>query len=268
MDKTFAVKDTATLPAVYVATHAQSINQFDSYEVPIQTGAALSDAILSPIRDNTGDNISTQNRTFCELTALYWIWKNDHHAIKGLSHYRRRFITTAERIETALTSHDLILPPPYYFRDSLLNEYRKFHIFSDLERVTQIAESLTPDIHPILCRVMESNQLFPYNMWIAPEAIWNDYCEWLFQILFLAEKEIDLTGRTPYQQRVFGFLSERLFNVYIAYKKLTYDICPVRIPETQNILKCAKYTCGLHTNQLIFNWNKNIKKGIPNEKRS
>ena len=93
-------------------------------------------------------------------------------------------------------------------------------------------------------------------MWIASESIWNDYCEWLFQILFLAEKEINLTGRMPYQQRVFGFLSERLFNVYIAYKKFTYDICPVRIPDTQNVLKYMKYTCGLHTNQIIFNWNK------------
>ena len=67
--------DTSALPAIYVATHAQSIEQFDSCEIPIQTGASLSDTVLSPVRDNIGDNISAQNRTFCELTALYWIWK-------------------------------------------------------------------------------------------------------------------------------------------------------------------------------------------------
>ena len=257
-----------TLPAVYVATHAQAVEQPGDFEIPIQTGAALSDTALCVVRDNTADHISDRNHTFCELTALYWIWKNDHHAVKGLSHYRRRFLTSADQIRDALSTHDIILPPPYYFRCSLLNEYADFHILSDLDLVTAIAESVTPGIHSALHKVLDSNRLFPYNMWIAPEHIWNDYCEWLFQILFLTEEKLDLTGRTSYQQRVFGFLSERLFNAYMIHKNLTYAICPVRIPETQTLLKRTKYICGIHANQLIFNWTKNHQERYFDEKKS
>lgn len=28
------------------------------------------------IGDNTGDNISLRNSNYCELTGLYWAWKN------------------------------------------------------------------------------------------------------------------------------------------------------------------------------------------------
>ena len=89
---------------LYIATHDQMIT-FSEQEksnkdilIPIQVGARLSDAKLYDTRDDYGDNISDKNGIFCELTALYWIWKNDTHSIKGLSHYRRRFLINANEI--------------------------------------------------------------------------------------------------------------------------------------------------------------------------
>ena len=45
------------------------------------------------IGDNTGINISKDNPYYCELTALYWAWKNYEKLGNpdniGLAHYRR-----------------------------------------------------------------------------------------------------------------------------------------------------------------------------------
>ena len=52
--------------------------------------------------DNSGDNISTRNGTFCELTGLYWAWKNLHDVeYIGFCHYRRffKYKITKENVE-------------------------------------------------------------------------------------------------------------------------------------------------------------------------
>ena len=45
--------------------------------------------------DNTGDNISSKNREFCEMTGIYWIWKNlskfENVSHVGHMQYRRHF---------------------------------------------------------------------------------------------------------------------------------------------------------------------------------
>ena len=39
--------------------------------------------------DDEGDNISQKNKTYCELTAQYWAWKNEDADYYGFFHYRR-----------------------------------------------------------------------------------------------------------------------------------------------------------------------------------
>lgn len=42
-------------------------------------------------KDNEGDNISAKNPYYCELTGIYYAWKNIPAEYLGLVHYRRYF---------------------------------------------------------------------------------------------------------------------------------------------------------------------------------
>ena len=45
------------------------------------------------LSDCIGDNISKKNPNYCELTAIYWLWKNyDLPNYVGVCHYRRFFV--------------------------------------------------------------------------------------------------------------------------------------------------------------------------------
>ena len=77
------------LVACHKADHA--IRQDDNY-MPIQVGKALHPELNLGFQcDNTGDNISSMNPYYCELTGMYWMWKNTSADIIGLVHYRRYF---------------------------------------------------------------------------------------------------------------------------------------------------------------------------------
>ena len=60
---------------IIVATHKSYFIPEDSMYLPVQAGAAIN-AQLPYTGDNTGVNISAKNKNFCELTVLYWAWKN------------------------------------------------------------------------------------------------------------------------------------------------------------------------------------------------
>ncbi|MBD5402353.1 DUF4422 domain-containing protein, partial [bacterium] len=80
----------------------QNSKENPSYVYPIQVGADLTDKVITELRDNEGDNISTKNRNYCELTATYYAWKNSSADYKGLCHYRRIFDIDNEQMQTLL----------------------------------------------------------------------------------------------------------------------------------------------------------------------
>ncbi len=63
----------------------------------IQVGSALADHLFADmLHDNDGENISEHNPKYCELTAVYWAWKNQDKLgtpdYIGLMHDRRHFL--------------------------------------------------------------------------------------------------------------------------------------------------------------------------------
>ena len=75
---------------VIVATHKPYAMPADDMYLPLQVGAEGKEPI-GFTGDNTGEHISAKNATFCELTGLYWAWKNLEADYIGLAHYRRHF---------------------------------------------------------------------------------------------------------------------------------------------------------------------------------
>ena len=222
--------------ALYIAAHKEfAVQEMPGY-IPLHVGAA-GGKDLPYQKDNTGDNISDKNPHFCELTGLYWIWKNCPDSYKGLVHYRRYFMYKGQRIseqqiQHLLQEHDILLPRPAYLRESA---YEEFSLHSghekDLVLLRQAVESIDPAVVPAYDRVMAGNRLHLFNMLIAPAAVFDAYCAWLFAVLFELEKHVDMTGYTPYEQRLYGFLSERLLNVFVLHHGLHVGVLPVRNTE-------------------------------------
>jgi hypothetical protein len=192
--------------------------RFDNrtWEENIQVGAALTDARVCAVTDNNGDNISEKNRQYCELTALYWIWKNTHSDIVGLSHYRRRFILSDNEINALAESDiDAVFTPPMLNEPNVEFMYSKNHSLRDWEIMKEAVYALEPDYVSSVNEIEKSESYIPYNMFIMKRNFLNTYCEWLFPILGYCEDKIG-KKEDVYQNRYVGFLAERLMSVYFA----------------------------------------------------
>lgn len=219
--------------SIYVVTHKDiKFSKRKGYKI-IHVGAAIDDKeILNAINDNTGENISTKNKNFCELTALYWIWKNDIDSkIVGITHYRRFFyknvicykkdkIISDSRVKKILKRYDMIIPIPIILNgDTVKEHYNKYHKIKDLELCKEIISKKFPEYIESFNAIMNKKLLYSCNMLICRKELYNKYMEWLFEILFEIEKNIDISQYDEYNKRVYGFLAERLFNVWLEKNK-------------------------------------------------
>jgi hypothetical protein len=182
--------------------------------------------------DSQGENIADKNETFCELTAMYWIWKNyqcHEDDFVGIAHYRRLMAMpnylnflfmkplTVHSIKEALTSVDILLPNEEHFPQGIYHQYSRVHPLKDLNLCIDLLNKIDPSKSNVESFLRSKKSASVYNMLICKKKIFDEYCEWLFPILFYLEKLIDLSGRTPYQRRAIGFLSERLLNIWLFY---------------------------------------------------
>ena len=207
----------------------------DKIYLPIHVGR-VEKADLGYLGDDTGDNISAKNANYCELTGLYWAWKNLKCDYIGLCHYRRYFahavsgsdmekkklaILQRTDYEKLLKQYDVILPKQRnYFIETVRSQYEHAHNKNDLALTEQIVAELYPEYSEAFCKVMGRTKLHIFNMFVMKKEKFDEYCQWLFTILFELEKRIDISSYSQYEARVFGFLSERLLNVWLEKQKL------------------------------------------------
>ncbi|MCR5348591.1 MAG: DUF4422 domain-containing protein [Bacilli bacterium] len=195
--------------------------------------------------DATGENIAAKNPNYCELTAYYWMWKNDTSPYVGLEHYRRFFfdpyrsvfttyIYSAEELLKMLEEHDVLVAkktPLDSKGSSIYDHYCNQHYQGDLDKVRAIIEKDYPEYLGAFDATMEEHEASLFNMIVTSKKIFDEYCAFLFGVLMTLEGQVDISGYNSYQARIFGFLSERLLNVYLnahpEYKKKELPVCNI-----------------------------------------
>ena len=196
------------------------------YERTIQAGAALTSERLEAdiLTDCEGDNISSRNRQYCELTALYWLWKHAEEDVVGLAHYRRHFILPNEWMGI-MKEHkiDVILPVPTYVSPSIAANYKERHDPSDWDYLMEYLRERKPEDYDIAQSVFDGNLYFPCNMFIMRREVLDRLCAWMFPILD-AVTEHGGVKKDVYLNRYPGFLSERLITLFFHMTRDEYNV--------------------------------------------
>ena len=228
--------------------------------LPIQVGKALTDTDLHIQADNEVngqpcDNISAKNESYCELTAIYWAWKNLkklYPDVKyvGLFHYRRFFAFheskafyhdifkkeeaiseytfSPEKVISILDKGYLVVSAKQIYPYSLTMDYCIKHMLDDYNTLKNVIDKNYPDYFADFITVMEHGNKFPgYNMFIMNWDDFEEYCRWLFSVLADVEPLVPYQQYNAYQKRVFGFMSERLLGVWLRKNRKKLKYCNV-----------------------------------------
>lgn len=231
---------------IYIATHKQIDYEYPDIYKKMQVNCHNTNIHWQDYLhdDDYYDNISKKNSSYCELTSLYSLWKNSRADVKGLVHYRRYFLNNGnapfsaspllishkilekyilkyDDIITILHNNDIILPMPY--RPFPRNAYEDLKLYcyeNDIEILKSTIANIYPDYLDDFNRVLHKTNIAYYNMIVANSKIFDDYCSWLFEILFSVEKKVDISNYDTQHKRIFGYFAELLINVYVAHNLL------------------------------------------------
>lgn len=212
---------------IAIALHKPAPLPADALYLPVQAGAAIDPPLPGMTGDDSGDHISSRNRLYSELTVHYWLWKNQAAQVYGLCHYRRYFTQapwgrspvralTADQLDALMQGADVLLPiPRLYLIETNYTQYAHAHGAAGL----QLARAVIADRHanylPDFDRVMKRRWGRRFNMFIMRRDMFEAYSAWLFDILF--EMERRMGGNIP--ERFFGYVAERLMDVWLAHAR-------------------------------------------------
>lgn len=236
---------------IIVASHKKYWMPADDIYLPLHVGKE-GKADIGFIGDNTGDNISNKNANYCELTGLYWAWKNLPAEYIGLCHYRRYFtrsnpcscskkkqvILTKAEWEELINEHPIIVPDKRkYYIETNRSHYNHSHYAKDLDMTEKIIREKYPQYSEAFSKVMERTWAHMFNMFVMRRDYFDEYCNWLFDVLQKLEKRTDITDYDAVEARIYGYISELLLDVWLETNKLEYYEQNVAFLEPQNWLK-------------------------------
>ena len=234
---------------IIVATHKKYQMPDDDIYIPVQVGAEGKES-LGYQNDNEGDNISFKNPYYCELTGLYWAWKNLNADYIGLSHYRRHFtnrkrtpkkedkkfkvLLSKKEIEKILETTDIILAKKRnYYIENLYDHYKHTMYIEPLDETRKIIEEQCSEYLEEFDKLHKRTGAHMFNMFIMKKEYLDNYCDWMFKILFELEKRIDPKQYDSFHARYLGRISELLLDVWINTNNFKYE--EVKVIDMQNV---------------------------------
>ncbi|WP_289219784.1 DUF4422 domain-containing protein [Ileibacterium valens] len=230
---------------IIVAAHKKYPISAESIYLPVQVGAFQRESIGYQ-RDDEGENISHKNPNYCELTGLYWAWKNLPSDYLGLVHYRRYFggsqkgkgmekVLSDQEAAEILNTTDCILPKKqWYLIETIYSHYDHTHYAQDIQKTRKIIAEYYPEYLNAFDRHMEKRSSHMFNMFIMRRDLADQYCKFLFGILGKLESELDMEAYDPFQARVLGRIGEILLDVWIDTNQINYKEMPMIYLEKIN----------------------------------
>ena len=211
---------------VLVAAHKPYRMPEDELYLPVQAGSAGKESIGFQ-RDDEGENISSLNPYFCELTVVYWAWKNMDAEYIGLAHYRRHFSAggSGKPWEKTLKLRDIegdlrrirvfVPAPRRYWIETLYSHYQHTHHIFQLDETRRIIQERYPAYTGSFDAACKRSWGYMFNMMILQRPLFDAYCAWLFEILFELRRRLGEEGLTPFHSRYYGRISEIIFNAWL-----------------------------------------------------
>ncbi|HIX01618.1 MAG TPA: DUF4422 domain-containing protein [Candidatus Ligilactobacillus excrementigallinarum] len=239
---------------IYVVSHKKARMPEDKMYIPVQVGFNPEN-FEGYMRDNTGDNISDKNASYCELTAQYWGAKNRQADVKGLVHYRRLFtnghsdffksvdakwkdVLTHETLEKLMSKYDMVLPKKRnYYIETLWSHYEHSHHIEGLEVTREVINDLFPEYLPEFDKHMQEKKGHMFNILIAKSNLFDEYTDWLMKVLNEVENRIDISNYSKSEQRILGYISELLLDVWVEHNQINYTELPVMFMGNQHWVK-------------------------------
>lgn len=194
------------------------------YVFPLQVGADCCDMRVADIADNTGEHISWKNGNYCELTALYWMWKNKLTAVGcedgekgqyfGLCQYRRGFDFSEDDLLRLIDNDaDVVLPYPLPYETDIHAHHERYIKEGDWNAMLQALGELQPEYAEVFPEILSQQYLYNYNVILAKKNVLCDYCDWLFPILERTE-QLSMPKGSERSDRYIGYMGETLETLY------------------------------------------------------
>ena len=177
-----------------------------------------------------GDNMDSLNRWYCELTGLYWLWKNSDAWYVGLEHYRRFFASVktekrrmgiAEAQEILDTKADMIVTEYFHGpKYTALDWFRDSRYLGHLEKFMSV---LSPADREGFGAYIKRHSLIQCNMFIGKRPVMERWCGFIFDALARYDR---VSPPSESNRRMDGYFAEHFFGYWLEREGVTIFKAP------------------------------------------